>query len=559
MKLRYIFCSFIIGAVVLSSCNDAFLERSPQEINDQTFWSTPSDLETYANAFYDILPGGVSNYDDTWSDNQVPRSMESYIWQQYSVPTEDSNWSKSAWSNIRSINYFMTHYGQVTGDEADINRYVGEMRFFRALEYYSKIRTYGDVPWLEEDLNTDSEGLYGPRTPRNEVIQHIIDDLDFAIEWLPEGRVSSSDNRLTADVARHVKARVCLYEGTYYKYHSDLGYEWESLLQEAAEASDELIASGNYSIYSTGDTEHDYYDMFIMEDKSNLSEAILYIDYADPLRKHNWGHGAWEANTGFSKDFIDSYLYADGLPKALTSYPTPDDSIEVEFVNRDPRLRQMVLNNEFFAGNASFKGHEIDGDNNYVTTFCTTGYQTIKGYDPATGHLGYTLETADGIAYRYAETLLINAEAKAELKTISQEDLDKTINVLRDRVGMPHLTMEVGFTDPDWPDYGYELSDLLQEIRRERRIELAGEGFRWNDICRWKAGTLLENPMTYVGKKVTTGTRADAGYVIVYPDYTYSDLSIGTNSRQWDDKMYLLPIPTNELQLNPALEQNPGW
>ena len=559
MKLRYIFCSFIIGAVVLSSCNDAFLERSPQEINDQTFWSTPSDLETYANAFYDILPGGVSNYDDTWSDNQVPRSMESYIWQQYSVPTEDSTWSKSAWSNIRSINYFMTHYGQVTGDEADINRYVGEMRFFRALEYYSKIRTYGDVPWLEEDLNTDSEELYGPRTPRNEVIQHIIDDLDFAIEWLPEGRVSSSDNRLTADVARHIKARVCLYEGTYYKYHSDLGYEWESLLQEAAEASDELIASGNYSIYSTGDTEHDYYNMFIMEDKSNLSEAILYIDYADPLRKHNWGHGAWEANTGFSKDFIDSYLYADGLPKALTSYPTPDDSIEVEFVNRDPRLRQMVLNNEFFADNASFKGHEIDGDNNYVTTFCTTGYQTIKGYDPATGHSGYALETADGIAYRYAETLLINAEAKAELKTISQEDLDKTINVLRDRVGMPHLTVEVGFTDPDWPDYGYELSDLLQEIRRERRIELAGEGFRWNDICRWKAGTLLENPMTYVGKKVTTGTRADAGYVIVYPDYTYSDLSIGTNSRQWDDKMYLLPIPTNELQLNPALEQNPGW
>ena len=169
------------------------------------------------------------------------------------------------------------------------------------------------------------------------------------------------------------------------------------------------------------------------------------------------------------------------------------------------------------------------------------------------------METADGIAYRYAETLLINAEAKAELKTISQEDLDKTINVLRDRVGMPHLTMEVGFTDPDWPDYGYELTGLLQEIRRERRIELAGEGFRWNDICRWKAGTLLENPMTYVGKKVTTGTRADAGYVIVYPDYTYSDLSIGTNSRQWDDKMYLLPIPTNELQLNPALEQNPGW
>ena len=559
MKLKYLLYSSIIGVTTLTGCNDAFLERSPQNINDQTYWTSPSDLQTYANAFYDILPHGVSNYDDTWSDNQVPRGVESYIWGQYAVPTEDGSWSKSAWSNLRYINYFMTHYGTVTGDEGEINRYVGEMRFFRALQYFSKVMTYGDVPWLEEDMNTDSPELYGPRTPRNEVIQHIIDDLDFAIEWLPEGRVSSGDNRLTADVARHIKARVCLYEGTYYKYHTELGYEWQSLLQEAVEASDALINSGNYSIYNMNDPEHDYYNMFIMEDKSNLSEAILYIDYADPLRRHNWGHGAWEANTGFSKDFIDSYLYADGLPKALTSYPTDDATIAEEFANRDPRLKQMVLNNEFFEGNSAFQGHEVADDNAYVNTFCTTGYQTIKGYDPATGHLGFTLETADGIAYRYAETLLINAEAKAELGTINQSDLDKTINVLRDRVGMPHLMMEVGFTDPNWPDYGYDLSPLLQEIRRERRIELAGEGFRWNDICRWKAGKLFENPMTYVGKKVTTGTRTDEGYAIVYPDYTNPDLSIGGNSRKWKDQRYLLPIPTNELQLNPALEQNPGW
>ena len=559
MKLKYLLYSSIIGVTTLTGCNDAFLERSPQNINDQTYWTSPSDLQTYANAFYGILPHGVSNYDDTWSDNQVPRGVESYIWGQYAVPTEDSNWSKSAWSNLRYINYFMTHYGTVTGDEGEINRYVGEMRFFRALQYFSKVMTYGDVPWLEEDMNTDSPELYGPRTPRNEVIQHIIDDLDFAIEWLPEGRVSSGDNRLTADVARHIKARVCLYEGTYYKYHTELGYEWQSLLQEAVDASDALINSGNYSIYNMNDPEHDYYNMFIMEDKSNLSEAILYIDYADPLRRHNWGHGAWEANTGFSKDFIDSYLYADGLPKALTSYPTDDATIAEEFANRDPRLKQMVLNNEFFEGNSAFVGHEVASDDAYVNTFCTTGYQTIKGYDPATGHLGYTLETADGIAYRYAETLLINAEAKAELGTINQSDLDRTINVLRDRVGMPHLMMEVGFTDPNWPDYGYDLSPLLQEIRRERRIELAGEGFRWNDICRWKAGKLFENPMTYVGKKVTTGTRTDEGYAIVYPDYTNPDLSIGGNSRKWEDQRYLLPIPTNELQLNPALEQNPGW
>ena len=452
----------------------------------------------------------------------------------------------------------MQRYRQADLSEEKLNAYGGEAYFFKAWEYYKKVLYFGDVPWLTRDLNVDSEELYAPRTPRAEVMDSVLMCINRAVEWLPEKEDQETD-RLNKDQANFLKARICLFEGTFRKYHTELGYEWQSLLQEAVEASEALINSGRYDIYNTGDPEHDYYNMFILEDKSNLEESILYIDYADPLRRHNWGHGAWEANTGFSKDFIDSYLYADGLPKALTSYPTNDATIAEEFANRDPRLRQMVLNNEFFADNAAFKGHEIDGDNNYVTSFCTTGYQTVKGYDPATGHLGYTLETADGIAYRYAETLLIYAEAKAELGSISQAELDKSINLLRARVGMPKLTETVSFTDPNWPDYGYDLSPILQEIRRERRIELAGEGFRWNDICRWKAGKLLENPMTYVGKKVTTGNHTDAGYAIVYPDYTNPDLSIGANSREWDDKMYLMPIPTNELQLNPALEQNPGW
>lgn len=462
----------------------------------------------------------------------------------------------------------MTHYQSVTGDEAEINRYVGEMRFFRALEYFAKIKTYGDVPWLERDLNTDSEELYGPRTPRNEVAQHIIEDLDFAIEWLPEGRVSSGDNRLTADVARHLKARVCLHEGTYYKYHTELGYEWQSLLQQAAEASDEIMASGLYDIYNTGDAEHDYYNMFIMDDKSNLNEAVLYIDYAEPLRRHNMGHGAIEANSGFSKDFVDRILYADGLPKALTSYPTGDETLAEELANRDPRARQLIKNNEFFEGVPEYANAAAADDDAYVTQFCPTGYTTIKGYNPETAHNGYTVETADGIAYRYAETLLINAEAKAELGTITQTDLNNTINKLRDRVGMPHLSVDVNFEDPNWPDCGYTLSPLIREIRRERSIELAGEGFRWDDICRWKAGTLLNNVMTYVGKKISTtssmaeqGFRSNQGYVIVYPNYTNLDLTYESGlSRTWDDKMYLQPIPTGELQRNPELgPQNPGW
>ena len=576
MKRKYLLYSLIAGAFTLTGCNDAFLERAPQTLNDETFWTTPNDLKTYATAFYGILPMGVANIDDQNSDDMVPRNVNQFIWDQYSVPAEDGEWSKSDWQNIRNINYFMTHYGTVEGDEAEINRYVGEMRFFRALEYFSKIKTFGDVPWLEEDLNVDdTDILYGPKMPRNQVAQKIIEDLDFAIQWLPDGRVTSTGddaNRITKDVARHIKARVCLNEGTYYKYHTELGYEYTDLLNQAASEADTLMNSGRYDIYNTGDAAHDYYNMFVMEDKSNLSEAILYIDYAEPLRRHNMGHGAYEALAGFSKDFVDGYLYADGLPKALTSYPTADETMAEELANRDPRASQTIRNDKFFEGNESYTvivtKDTLGADDAYITQFIPTGYQTIKGYDPATAHRGNTLEVHDGIAYRYAETLLIYAEAKAELGSITQDDLDRSINQLRDRVGMPHLTTSVNFTDPNWPDYGYTLSPLLQEIRRERRVELAGEGFRFADICRWKAGQILNNVMTYVGKKISVkasqakdGLRANNGCVIIYGNYTNADLSYQAGkSRTWDDKMYLYPIPTGELQRNEnLLPQNPGW
>lgn len=551
MKLKYMI--YMSTALLTTGCNDAFLERVPQSLNDQTFWSTANDLKTYANGFYGLIPAGVSNLDDTNSDTQVPNSINTFLWGQYTVPTEGGAWSQSNWSTIRKLNYFMTHYQNAQGTEAEINTYVGEIRFFRALQYFDKIKTLGDVPWLDKDLNVDSKELYGPKTARNEVAKKIIEDLDFAIRWLPEAG-SEEANRLNKDIARHVKARVCLHEGTYYKYHTELKYtnEADGLLQQAVEASNDLIISGKYEIYNTGHPESDYHNLFTMDDKSNLKEAILYIDYIEDKRMHNMSHGTLEANAGFSKDFVDCILYDDGLPKGLTTQPTTDNTIAEEMAGRDPRFSQLIKNDAYLTDEEKEKANY---DDNYVDKFHLTGYHTIKGYIPDLPS-GYYVEFTDGIAYRYAETLLINAEAKAELKTLAQDDLDNTINKLRDRAGMPHLKKEVGFTDPNWPDYGYTLSPVLQEIRRERRVELAGEGFRFDDLCRWKAGHLLDNVMTYVGKKLSNGK-----YAIVYPNYTNDDLSYQEGkSRKWDDKMYLYPIATGELQRNPQLlPQNPGW
>lgn len=551
MKLKYMI--YMSTALLTTGCNDAFLERAPQSLNDQTFWSTANDLKTYANGFYGLIPAGVSNLDDTNSDTQVPNSINTFLWGQYTVPTEGGAWSQSNWSTIRKLNYFMTHYQNAQGTEAEINTYVGEIRFFRALQYFDKIKTLGDVPWLDKDLNVDSKELYGPKTARNEVAKKIIEDLDFAIRWLPEAG-SEEANRLNKDIARHMKARVCLHEGTYYKYHTELKYtnEADGLLQQAVEASNDLIISGKYEIYNTGHPESDYHNLFTMDDKSNLKEAILYIDYIEDKRMHNMSHGTLEANAGFSKDFVDCILYDDGLPKGLTTQPTTDNTIAEEMAGRDPRFSQLIKNDAYLTDEEKEKANY---DDNYVDKFHLTGYHTIKGYIPDLPS-GYYVEFTDGIAYRYAETLLINAEAKAELKTLTQDDLDNTINKLRDRAGMPHLKKEVGFTDPNWPDYGYTLSPVLQEIRRERRVELAGEGFRFDDLCRWKAGHLLDNVMTYVGKKLSNGK-----YAIVYPNYTNDDLSYQEGkSRKWDDKMYLYPIATGELQRNPQLlPQNPGW
>lgn len=557
MKLKYLFLSAALLSLT-TGCNDSFLDRAPQELNDASFWQTVNDLKTYANSFYTSLPGGVSSIDDINSDNQVPNSIDGFSWGQYVVPTEGGNWSKNHWSNIRNLNYFMTHYQRVQGAEEDINKYVAEIRFFRALEYFTKIVNFGDVPWLEEDLNVDSPELFGPKMKRNLVFEKILGDLKFAIEWLPN-KGDEEPNRLNKDIARHIRARFCLNEGTHYKYHTELGLtnEADKYLQMAADDSYKLIKSGRYEIYK-GDGKNSYFEMFRMKNKSALKEAILYIDYEDNLRQHNMGSQNRESNCGFSKDFVESILCDDGKPIGVSSRYHGDATMRDESTNRDPRFKQLMVTNDYpiIVSDDHKDSTFITNEAEFVNNFCLSGYRSVKGDIPVKKESLYMESDFDGIAYRYAETLLIYAEAKATLGTITDADLELSINELRDRVGMPDLTLNVGFTDPNWPDYGYTVSPVLQEIRRERRIELAGEGYRFDDLRRWKAGHLLNNVKTYVGKKDANGK-----YAIVYPNYTNDDFQYAEGkSRKWNDKMYLLPIPKGELQRNPQLmPQNPGW
>ncbi len=530
-----------IGTII--SCNDAFMERWPLgRISEVNYWKTSGEIKLFANQFYYYLqPTNSPYYADNGSDNQLPRNRWSYIWNEVPVPATGGGWSTNDWRRINICNYALSRIGDRDNKDNDFLRYEGEIRFFKTKFYFDKIKTFGDVPWLERDLNIDSEELYAPRMSRLELIPKILDDLDFAIKYLP----SKDDNRrVTKYAALALKSEICLYEGTFRKYH-ELG-DFEPLLLKAAEAAEAIMNSGEFAVYSTGDKMNDYFNLFIQEDLGENSEAILYKAFEEDIIMHNLSRQMTQSQTGFSKAYADSYLCTDGKPISVSPLFRGDDIYRDQFINRDPRMEQTI-----YPGNPRVYAYLASGQASYKTApqfetnYTTSGYEIFKYNSPYPKDQIQNKNTIDQHIFRYGRILLNYAEAKAELGTCTQRDLNISINLLRDRVEMPHLVVDVGFDDPDWPNWEVPVSPLINEIRRERRIELGAEGNRWDDLVRWKAGKLLENENTLLGaRNPNTGN-----YHVQYPGY----------QRKWSDKLYLNPIPYQELVLNKNLVQNPGW
>ncbi|MDD4970107.1 MAG: RagB/SusD family nutrient uptake outer membrane protein [Paludibacter sp.] len=540
-------------SLALCGCNDSFMDRKPLDtLTDYYFWHTENDLKSYCNNLYTLLPQS-DPFGDNWSDNQVPTVKIDYLFDLYTVPNSagDAGWN---WGDIRSCNYFLQRYNQANVSRQIKNKYVGEVKFFRALLYSNKVIRFGDVPWYGKDLNTsDLAELNKARDSRKLVMDSVLNDLDYAIANLPLPE-DAETGRINKYVAAALKARICLFEGTYRKYHN-LGDEIK-FLNEAASAAELVMNSGKYSIYKTGNPNSDYYNLFVQDELQGNPEAILPMRYIKDLKTQNLTRQLDEFGSGFSKDFVESALFSDGKPISL--HPEYTDisanKWDIEFSNRDPRLKQMIATQRYVLFN--------DGDTitrpRISSNSCSTGYRIIKFASSDRTQWNFALSTLDVFIFRYAETLLIEAEAKAELGACDQTVLDKTINVLRNRVNMAHLDANVGFIDVNWPGWGYSVSPLLNEIRRERRIELAAEGFRFNDLLRWKAGSLINNPKTIVGLKLDPSLQANYSgteftsdnNVKVYP---------GNVTRAWKDRMYLYPLPTGEISLNSNLTQNPGW
>ena len=573
-----------MAGMTLASCN--YTDLSPQDsFTDKSYWNSANDLKMYANGLYNnMLAGPSAGYDGT-SDNFINRVYSGYLYNEYTVPTSGGSWD---WGSVRNCNYFMQRYQKVSGSEAEINKYVAEVRFFRAQEYYGKIKTFGDVPWYETDLQTGDEAeLFKGRDPRNFVLKKVIEDLEFAIQWLPE-KTMAEKGRLHKDAARTQLARVCLYYGTYMKYHHEAGSEGltaEGLLTKAKQLTDEIINSGKYEIVKGSDAGAgtkayegyplDYANLFVQEDLSDCKEAILARFYETGVLTHETGRQAGESGMGLTKDFIESFLMKDGTPihNEGSGY-LGDNELEDEIANRDPRLYQLIDNKHkpYWIRNSVQTQNPMP---DCSASGSVSGHPCTKFHSADEAQYQARNTSYDWFIYRYAEVLLINADANAELGSCTQAVLDKTINQLRDRVGMAHLTVNP-VADQQPLDYGYELSNLLYEIRRERRIELVNEGFRMEDLKRWNAMKLLENPLTVLGIRITptvekqyegiaTFGGENGRSVIEYKGktylYQYSSKALNDAGRKWsdNDRRWLYPLPIDQLTLNKNLTQNPGW
>lgn len=554
MNKKYILL-FCVAAIWFVSCNKQ-LNRYPLDaLSSPTYFKDSSDLELYCNQFYQYLPIQNTEFEKN-SDNQVPLSPDPFLSGLYVVPVTGGGWN---FSNIRACNYFLQRYQKAAAPLSTLNKYAAEVRFFRALFYWQMVKQFGDVPWTATDLtDTSTTVLYEPRTPHKQVMDSVLADMVFAANNLPDLN-NVEPGRLDKWCALALMSRVCLWEGTWRRYHA-LGDELP-YLDSTVSASEAIMNSGNFSLYSTGNPSRDYYNLFIQTNLLNNPESILSMFYeANILTEWESRDITIGAASGFSKNFVRSFLCSDGLPTALSTLYKGDDSLEEEATNRDPRFRQLIATRGFVLQNHTDGSQSLFTIPQIGTSNAPTGYVPIKGFSPDPQQWDANQGTINMFIFRYAEVLINEAEAKAELGQCDQTVIDNTVNKLRDRVGMTHMVISTLVKDPnsDFPS----LPVLLDEIRRERRIELASDGFRFDDLMRWADGPQIQNPETILGMKLIPAVAAE------YPPSQISGIQLSPNgyikvygftSRTWNDKMYLYPIPTQELTLNSQYQQNPGW
>jgi hypothetical protein len=541
------------GALLMLApgCKDLNLGPKDQ-VSDASFWTNPDQFRLAANDFYYGLRG-AHNYTEKNSDiaSGVGGTDLSAVSNGSYLPVANSDLWDSSYVGIRATNYLLAKAAE-SGLGSQIDRWVGEALFFRAYHYWNLVKTYGGVPLITQVLDVTSPEVYTPRSTQQQVIDFIIADLDNAVpKLLKQSQLSAAEmGRVTQGAALALKARAALYQGTWLKYHG--GGAPTPVLTSAINAAEQLIASSEYQVY-TGEGAQSYKYLFILQGDDS-PEVILARRYYTARATHNWTRELWFNYMIPTKKLADMYLATDGLPITTSPLFAGYDSLATtEFQNRDPRMAMTFI----------VPGSDVFQESGFQPIFpgfsgsnaTQTGYMLRKFLDETVEATQFAGQY-DFKELRYGEVLLILAEALYERDgSISDADLARTITPLRDRVGMPALTNGL---------VSANALDMLAEIRRERTVELAFEGFRREDLRRWKTAE-TEMPQALRGVKfvgteyeqrdstlvIGTDIQVDAGgFVIAEP----------AAARQFAPKHYLDPIPLQQIQLSRGtLTQNPGW
>jgi hypothetical protein len=533
-----------LTALLFFSCSKKLDQTPKTDLSDVNFWNNTNDMKLACNYLYTLLPAIDTHTDDVMSADAFGLSANS---------VSDGSWlppsTSDAWTNdfglIRACNNILEKSGKVVGDQAIIGKYLGETRFFRAWAYFDLVKRYGDVPLVMKTLQLTDTLLYTAKTNREVILDSVYADLDFAAAHLPASNAQASEEygRITSTAALAFTSRVGLFEGTRMKFFNQNGYQ--AHLQKAITASDAIITAGSNALFTYSakpDSSYYYLFQYSGEGQANPENILVRIygeNQVNDISANNYTREVLDEGLLMpTSNFTSSYLYKDGLPPDKSPYYQTQTDTYTEFENRDPRMAMTVFNK---------KSWYVSGL--YVPTFdySQTGYRSCKYYIAA----DWTINVSyiDNIIIRYAEVLLNNIEARFELNgSVTDDELDATLNLIRSRATMPALTN--GFVTSNG-------LDMRTEIRRERRIELAFEGFRYWDLLRWKTAE-TELPQTITGVKYFPNEQGQLDDPHLTPDGFVIAQDVSKRHFR-PERDYLWPIPTQELGLNKKLTPNPNW
>lgn len=599
---KYILCAGVSLCLLVSSClNDEFLDVYPKgQQTESSVFTTNDNFKTYAWGLYNVFFGYTYNTGQTdeifrgdyESDNMIKGlagNESQWAYRKAKATDESTDWD---YDYIRRANLMLDNIDKSEMNETEKEHWRSVGYFFRSYKYFQMLSKFGDIPWVEHALTEESPELYGKRDSRDLVASNILSNLKYAEEHIGNDILVDGKNTINVYVVKALISRFALFEGTWRKYHglSDA----DTYLKECARAAGDVIEK-------YPDVHPRYDELFNSETLDGVTGVLLYKAYETGQLMHGLTRmvRTGESYIEATKDAVDSYLCKDGRPISTSSYYGGDKDIYKQFRDRDYRLYLTICppymvkkdngpstsewkytdkaeDREFIdlmatisgetyhrLPSSNFKGFTVQGQPHFKNmnwgqgwNASQMGFWVWKYYNThtvATNAQG--VNTTDAPLFRVGEVMVNYAEAMCELGKLDQAAADRSINKLRARAGVDKMVVNnIGddfdtARDPSVPA-------LLWEVRRERRVELMGEGFRLDDLRRWKKGEYVnKQPLgVYVTGasakrlKVTGGTGADDGYVYFY------DAPLG-----WQEHYYLYPLPLKQLALNTNLEQNPVW